>query len=98
VKDQERRYFRLRGDDIARDLVRAAIPCPARLAIVPLQDLFNLGAEGRFNTPGAPEHNWEWRFRPQMLEHLHANSAEYLRSLGRLYGRIPQRDRVAAGG
>ena len=96
VQDQVRRYFRISGQDIAWDLVRAAFACPARLAVVPLQDLLNIGAEGRFNTPGAPVHNWEWRFRAQMLEQLHANSADYLRSLGRLYGRIPAKDRKPA--
>jgi len=87
VTDQVRRYFRVNGEDVAWDFIRAAFACPARLAIIPLQDLFNLGAEARFNTPGAMAHNWEWRFRPQMLEQLQANSGEYLRSLGQLYGR-----------
>lgn len=92
VQDQVRRYFRISGDDIAWDFVRAAYACPARLAVIPLQDLMNLGAEGRFNTPGEMAKNWEWRYRPQALEQLHANSAGYLKSLGELYGRIPTRD------
>ncbi len=92
VQDQVRRYFRVGGQDIAWDFVRAAYASPARLAIIPLQDLLNLGAEGRFNTPGAIAKNWEWRYRAQALDQLHERSAEYLQSLGRLYGRIPVAD------
>lgn len=90
VRDQVRRYFRVSGDDIAWDFVRAAYASPACLAIIPLQDLFSLGAEGRFNTPGAAENNWEWRFRAQALDQLHASSAEYLRNLADLFGRAPR--------
>ena len=33
----------------------------AALAIVPLQDVLNLGAEARMNLPGRAEGNWRWR-------------------------------------
>jgi len=33
----------------------------AALAIVPLQDLLNLGAESRMNVPGRASGNWGWR-------------------------------------
>ena len=34
----------------------------ARLAIVPMQDLLDLGSTARMNTPGEAEGNWRWRF------------------------------------
>lgn len=43
-------------------LIGAAFDSPARLAVVPLQDLLGLGAEARMNTPGTTHGNWAWRF------------------------------------
>jgi len=31
------------------------------VAVVPVQDLFELGSEGRMNTPAVPQGNWSWR-------------------------------------
>ena len=39
----------------------------AALAIAPLQDLLNLGAEGRMNVPGRAEGNWSWRCTEELL-------------------------------
>jgi 4-alpha-glucanotransferase len=39
----------------------------AELAIAPLQDLLNLGAESRMNVPGQASGNWRWRFQEDML-------------------------------
>jgi 4-alpha-glucanotransferase len=50
------------SDGIAWELVRLAWSSRAALAIAPLQDLLNLGAEGRMNEPGRAEGNWRWRF------------------------------------
>ncbi len=47
--------------DAADALVRAAYASPARLAMVPMQDLLRLGSDGRMNTPGTVGGNWEWR-------------------------------------
>jgi len=40
---------------------------PAALAIAPLQDLLDLGAEARMNVPGRAEGNWQWRSTEHML-------------------------------
>jgi 4-alpha-glucanotransferase len=42
-------------------LIRLALSSPARLAVVPAQDLLGLGSEARMNTPGGAEGNWAWR-------------------------------------
>lgn len=55
------------SDEVAWELIRLAWSSPAGLAIAPLQDLLNLGAEGRMNLPGTTEGNWRWRCTDDML-------------------------------
>lgn len=44
--------------------------CPARLLVIPIQDIFGLGKEHRINLPGTfSEHNWTWR-TPFTLEEM----------------------------
>jgi 4-alpha-glucanotransferase len=47
--------------DTALALMQLAWSSSAALAIVPLQDVLNLGAEARMNVPGRSEGNWRWR-------------------------------------
>jgi len=42
-------------------LLRAAQSSVAQMAIVPAQDLLELGSEARMNTPAVPSGNWSWR-------------------------------------
>jgi 4-alpha-glucanotransferase len=42
-------------------LIRATEASVAELAIVPAQDLFELGSEARMNTPSVAAGNWSWR-------------------------------------
>jgi 4-alpha-glucanotransferase len=56
-----------RTDEAAWELIRLAWSSKAGLAIVPLQDLLNLGSEGRMNLPGTAEGNWRWRCTEEML-------------------------------
>ena len=53
--------------EVAWDLIRLAWSSVAALAIAPLQDLLNLGREGRMNVPGRAEGNWTWRCTKEML-------------------------------
>lgn len=51
-------------DGVARPawpLIRATAASVAELAIVPVQDLLELGSEARMNTPAVPSGNWSWR-------------------------------------
>ncbi|HWZ32125.1 MAG TPA: 4-alpha-glucanotransferase [Bryobacteraceae bacterium] len=50
-----------KSDEAAAELIRLAWSSPAALAIAPLQDLLNLGAEARMNVPGSTDGNWRWR-------------------------------------
>ena len=55
------------GDDPSWALVELALASPARLAVVQLQDLLDLGDEARMNTPGTKRGNWTWRVEPGVL-------------------------------
>lgn len=90
ARDHVRRYFRISGVEAGWDFIRAAYGAVSNLAIVPLQDFLSLGSEARFNTPGKPVGNWQWRYRPEQLARLHRESAGYLRELGDLYYRLGQ--------
>src|SRR5690606_16013489 len=48
-------------------LCRLAYASPARLAIIPVQDLLGLGTEARMNIPAMPTGNWRWRLDPALL-------------------------------
>ena len=51
----------------AAALIRLAWSSKAALAIAPLQDILNLGAESRMNVPGRADGNWRWRCPGDML-------------------------------
>ncbi len=42
-------------------LIRAVEDSVAEIAVVPAQDLLELGSEARMNTPAVPAGNWSWR-------------------------------------
>jgi 4-alpha-glucanotransferase len=68
----------------AWDFIRGAIASPAQFAVVPAQDLLNLGSDARMNTPGTTGGNWEFRLRPGQLT---PELADRLRGITALYGR-----------
>jgi 4-alpha-glucanotransferase len=51
--------------EAAPELMRLAWSSSAALAMAPLQDLLNLGAGARMNTPGEAAGNWRWRITPE---------------------------------
>jgi 4-alpha-glucanotransferase len=89
TRDHVRRYLRVSGAEIGWDFVRTAYAAVSRLAVIPLQDLLSLGPEGRFNTPGKAQGNWQWRCRAAQLDRLSDGPAAYLRELAGLCGRLP---------
>jgi 4-alpha-glucanotransferase len=70
---------------ISWELLRLAWSSVAALAIAPLQDLLDLGAEARMNVPGRADGNWTWRCTEDMLS---AESFYSLRELTRSSKRI----------
>jgi 4-alpha-glucanotransferase len=89
TRDHVRRYLRVSGAEIGWDFIRVAYAAVSRLAVIPLPDLLSLGSEARFNTPGKPEGNWQWRYRAPQLERLFDGTAAYLRELADLHARLP---------
>jgi 4-alpha-glucanotransferase len=63
----------------------AAMTSVAAWAIVPAQDLFALGSEGRMNRPGVASGNWGWRAHH---DNFSADVARHLRFLTELGGRL----------
>lgn len=53
--------------EAAPALLRLAWSSRAALALAPLQDLLNLGADARMNVPGRTEGNWGWRCTEDLL-------------------------------
>jgi len=80
-------YLGRDGSDIGWDFIRLALASVAEMAVVPMQDVLNLGSEGRMNTPGSAGGNWGWRYSEAMLT---VDLAERLRSLTEIYGRLKQ--------
>ena len=76
------------GSDIAWELLQQAWSSVAAVAIAPLQDVLNLGADARMNTPGSSEGNWCWR---TTKETLNATVFERLRDLTAASNRLPTR-------
>ena len=90
--ESERHNFRLYTSSdpseqaFTAQLMRMAFESRARLAVVPLQDVMNLGTEARMNLPGTTgDHNWTWRYDPDaLLPSLAASLRALTESTGRL--------------
>jgi 4-alpha-glucanotransferase len=73
------------GGTMPEALILAAYRSPARLSVVPMQDLLALGAEARLNVPGTAKGNWRWRFEWEQVDAgLAGRYAELARRNGRL--------------
>lgn len=73
------------GENASETLIRQAFASTASHAVLPVQDILNLGAEGRMNTPGVAGGNWAWRLAP---EQLRGCDLGWLWNLARIYGRL----------
>ena len=77
-------YLGYPREAMPRPLVRAALASVSHLAIIPMQDLLELGSEHRMNMPGTKEGNWRWRFDWQQVDDaLHGRLHHYLKLYGR---------------
>src|SRR5262249_41055956 len=79
--------------EVATELLRLVWSSPAALAIAPLQDLLNLGAEARMNVPGRSQGNWTWRCTENILS---GAAFERLYDLTRISDRLSGRAVEAA--
>ncbi|HEV3083076.1 MAG TPA: 4-alpha-glucanotransferase [Gemmataceae bacterium] len=81
------RYLKRPKGEAAPALMRLAWSSEAALALAPLQDLLNLGADARMNVPGRLEGNWRWRCTEGMLS---AAAFQTLRDLTITSNRSPE--------
>ena len=77
--------------EAAAVLMRLAWSSVAALALAPLQDLLNLGADARMNVPGRAEGNWRWRSTKEMLS---SSAFEWLSDLTKTSNRSPDRHQL----
>lgn len=71
--------------DPAWDLIRLALGSIASTAIIPVQDVLDLGTEARMNMPGTSGDNWGWRVAEGAFT---SRIAGRLAELTRVYGRV----------
>ena len=65
--------------------VRGALNSPCDTAVIPMQDLLELGGCARMNLPGSVGGNWLWRMKPGAASPaLAARLRDWLREAGRL--------------
>ena len=84
IRQRVMEYLAEPAEPMPWPLIKCALASPANWAIVPFQDLLELGAEHRMNTPGTVDNNWNWQFQWQQVgEHL----AHHLNHLNQLYHR-----------
>jgi 4-alpha-glucanotransferase len=78
----------------AIDLAETAFASPASLAILPMQDLLELGPLARMNTPGTAEANWAWRLESGQVGPALAEAWRRRVDAG---GRLPVKNSLTAG-
>ncbi|MGP1587964.1 MAG: 4-alpha-glucanotransferase [Treponemataceae bacterium] len=81
--------IKIDDEQICPLLIREAFASVAKMAVIPLQDIFAVGDEGRMNIPSTQGgHNWQWRMSTDMLFGENAEKkANWLKSLSTLYDR-----------
>ncbi|HVW76307.1 MAG TPA: 4-alpha-glucanotransferase [Alloacidobacterium sp.] len=70
-------YLQPGKDGVVWSLIRAAATSVADLCLFPMQDILELGAEARMNTPSSTGDNWGWRcpehaLKPELAQKLAA--------------------------
>lgn len=86
-EDEKKHIHEYLGNPLASihcALIQAALASVANLAIIPMQDILELGSEHRMNTPGTTVGNWKWRFQ---WEQLSTERAARLAHLVELFNR-----------
>ncbi len=90
-KQMFRDYLDVEGLNVISDMVKALYRTPAKLAIIPIQDLLGLGSEARMNTPSVPQGNWQFKLK---YGDLSEERAKWIKRWAHLYGRIPKSEKI----
>lgn len=83
-RDFARRYLSADATSVTERSLRALLASPADRVVTPMQDVLELGTEGRMNVPGEASGNWAWRCTQ---DDLHHPNFEHLAELTYLFGR-----------
>ncbi len=88
-QEDKQRFFQYLGHKVQAEdahlcMIRLAMMSVANIAIIPLQDILNLGEEARMNTPATTNGNWLWRFKQDQIS---SHVIELLKNMTILYGR-----------
>ncbi len=78
------KYMDCEGKSFVKSMIRQALSSVADTAIVPMQDLLELGAHARMNIPGTIDNNWQWKMISGQMDGC---MAEEIAALNALYGR-----------
>ena len=78
-------YLGYPSESMPWPLIRSALASTSALAVIPMQDLLELGSEARMNTPGTCCGNWDWRFQ---WSQVNPDLATRMRHLLEQYGRL----------
>ncbi len=70
--------------ELCKSLISCAIASCADMAVIPMQDIYAVGNEGRMNAPSTVGSNWSWRMDAEMFS---AEKADWLAFISALYGR-----------
>jgi 4-alpha-glucanotransferase len=76
--------LRVGSGSMPEALIREALGSVGQLAVIPAQDLLDLGSEARLNTPGTVHGNWSWRLAAGALT---PRLAGHFAQLNAMYGR-----------
>jgi len=86
LRERINQYFAHPNEPMPWPLIKSALASPARWAMMPFQDLLELDAQHRMNTPGTTDGNWRWRFHWDQVD---AGLADRMKALNVLYSRQP---------
>jgi 4-alpha-glucanotransferase len=84
-RDALRKRLGVSDGEVVWAMIREAFASQAEAAIIPAQDLLELGSEARMNFPGTAEGNWGWRLKDGALT---PKLARRLKKLTETYGRL----------
>jgi len=71
--------------DMPWAMIECAMASCAKMAVIPMQDLLELGTEAKFNTPGTLHNNWCWRM--DYMPETGSICWTHAKALNRKYGR-----------
>ncbi|GAB6281974.1 MAG: 4-alpha-glucanotransferase [Ignavibacterium sp.] len=89
IYSHAQKYLNYYDDNIVFELIRTAYASVAKIVVITMQDILNLGSEARMNFPSKLGGNWSWRFSWDQIDN---NLSNIYKELTKLYERPPEKD------